>query len=171
MHIQSTSRGPWCRGRGLAAVLLGTLLLPACGSNNTTDPSGRAVISLSVTPNPVISTQDPFTGSVSAAYVITIREEGGLGGSQIQFVNSTAFAPVTGAQVASSYFDSAALKVFVGTDRVEAGGEVEIRQTIAYTLPDLSVNAFLSVAVQFLDDQGNLSNLSMLVSIVPPPAE
>jgi hypothetical protein len=33
------------------------------------------------------------------------------------------------------------------------------------------VAAVLSVAVQFVDDRGNLTNLSTLASIVPEPAE
>jgi hypothetical protein len=156
---------------GLTLVLLGALLLPACSSNNPTDPGGQAVIDISVTPNPVIGTQDPFSGSVSAAYVVNIREQGGLGGGQLQFVNSTVFDNESGLQVANSYFDSASLKVFVGTDRVEAGGELDVTQTVSYSLPDLSVAAVLSVAVQFVDDRGNLTNLSTLASIVPEPAE
>ena len=54
---------------------------------------------------------------------------------------------------------------------VEAGGELDITQTVNYALPDLSVAAVLSVSVQFLDDQANLTNLSILVSIVPAEAE
>jgi hypothetical protein len=123
-----------------------------------------------VVPNPVIGAQDPFTGSVSAAYVVNVREVAGLGG-EIQFVNSTVFDPETGIQVTGSYFDSAALIVFLGTNRLEAGGELDITQTINYVLPDFRVNADLTVSVQLQDDQGGLVNQSILVPIIPPPAE
>jgi hypothetical protein len=171
MHNPSTSRGPWCRGLGLTVVLLGALLLPACSDDTPTDPGvGRTIFDIFVTPNPVIGVQNTLTGSVSAAYVITIRETGGLGG-EIQFVNSTVFDPATGAQVAVNYFDSAALRVFVGTSRLEAESEIEITQTTDYSLQDLRVDADLTVAVQLLSDRGTLINQSILVPIVPSPAE
>ena len=170
MHNRSTSRGPWGRGLGLTLALLGALFLPACSDTTTNVPGGRAQIFVSVAPNPVIGAQSPV-GSVSAAYIVTVREIGGVGGGEIQFVNSTVFDPETGLQVAVNYFDSAALVVFQGTNRLDAGGELDITQTTSYTLPDLRVNADLTVAVQFLDDSGILSNQSVLVPIIPAPAE
>jgi hypothetical protein len=104
---------------------------------------------------------------VSAAYVVTIREAAGLGG-QINFVNSTVFDPSTGLQVTVNYFDSADLKVFVGTDRVDANGELKVAQTTSYVLPDFKVAANLTVNVQVADDQGTLINQSTLLPIVPP---
>ena len=162
------SRGPRWRGLGATALLLTALLLPACSDNTTSIPDvPRAVILVGVVPNPVIGVQNTLTGSVSAAYVVQIRELAGLGGA-VQFVSSTVFDPETGAQVATNYFDSANLKVFVGSDRVEPNGELEITQTTNYTLPDFAVEADLSVSIQAVDDQGNLINQSVLVPVVPP---
>ena len=163
-----TGRGRRRAGLGLLALLALALVIPACSDNNPTIPNiPRAGVVVTVEPNPVIGVQNVLTGSVSAAYVIVIRELAGLGG-QIQFVNSTTFDPETGIQVSSSYFDSAALKVFVGTDRVEPEGEVTVTQTSNYTLPDFRVPADLTVNVQVLDDQGNLITQSILARIVPP---
>lgn len=162
------SRGPRWRGLGLTAALLAALLLPACGDDTSNLPDvPRAVIFVAVVPNPVIGTQNGLTGSVSAAYVVKISELAGLGAT-VNFVNSTVFDPETGIQAASSYFDAADLKVFVGTDRVEPNGELDVAQTVTYTLPDFRVLADLTVNVQAIDDRGSLINQSTLVSIVPP---
>jgi hypothetical protein len=165
------SRGPRWRGLGLTAALLVALFLPACSDDSTTIPDvPRAIILVTVEPNPVIGVQNGLTGSVSAAYVVQLRELAGLGAT-ISFISSTTFDPETGLQVATSYFDSADLKVFVGSDRLEPNGELDIPQTSTYSLPDFRVNADLTVYVQAVDDQGTLINQSILVRIIPPPEE
>lgn len=161
-------RGPRLRGFALVAALLIALVLPGC-SDDSSDVGGapRAAIFVSLVPNPVIGVQNLLTGAVSAAYIVEIRELAGLGGT-VQFVSSTVFDPESGVQVATNYFDSADLKVFVGTDRVEANGELDVSQSVNYALPDFRVNADMTVAVQMIDDRGSLINHSTLVRIVPP---
>jgi hypothetical protein len=162
------SRGPRWRGLGLTATLLLALLLPACSDNTTNIPNvPRSTIVVGVEPNPVIGAQNVLTGSVTAGYVVQIREAAGLGAT-ISFVSSTVFDPDTGIQVTTNYFDSANLRVFVGSDRVEAGGALDVTQTTTYALPDFRVNADMVVSIQAVDDQGNLINRSTLVRIVPP---
>ena len=169
MRNMLDSRGPRWRGLGLTAVLLAALLLPACDDSSTNLPDiPRSVILVTVVPNPVIGVQNALTGSVSAAYVVQIRELAGLGAT-ITFVNSTVFDPETGVQVGASYFDSADLKVFIGSDRVEAQGELDVPQTVTYALPDARLEADLTVNVQAVDDQGGLINQSVLARVVPPP--
>lgn len=169
MKILFDSRGPRWRGLALTAALVASLLLPACQSDTGTIPDNpRAVITVTLEPNPVIGTQDAFTGSVSTAYIVQIREVAGLGAT-ITFVNSTVFDPETGVQVGASYFDSADLKVFIGSDRVEAQGELDVPQTVTYALPDARLEADLTVNVQAVDDQGGLINQSVLARVVPPP--
>jgi uncharacterized protein involved in high-affinity Fe2+ transport len=177
MHNRSTGRSRWVLSPGLILVLLGALLLPACSDTSTNVPgSGQAVIDVTVDPTPIIGAQNTLTGSVSAAYIVKIREVNGLGG-EVQFVNSSVFDPETGVQVATNYFDSASLIVFVGTSRIESGGEMDVTQTVSYVLrspdglPDGRVEAYLTVNVQLVDDRGGLFNRSILVGIVPPPAE
>jgi hypothetical protein len=171
MHYRFTGRGRRGRGLAVAGVVLGALLHPACSDSTPTVPGvPRAQILVAVDPNPVIGVQNALTGSISAAYIVKIREAAGLGG-EIQFVNSTVFDPETGDQRATNYFDSAALTVFVGTSRIEPGGELNVAQTTNYTLPEFRVNADLTVSVQFLDDRGGLINRSILARVVPPPAE
>jgi hypothetical protein len=171
MYNRFASRGLWCRGAGIAAVLLGALLLPSC-NDRVTNITGvtRSIIEISVEPNPVPGVQNPLTGSVSAAYVVKIAERAGLGG-ELQFVSGTIFDPETGLQTALNYFDSADLIVFVGSSRVDAGGELDVPQTLNYTLDDFRVDANLTVNIQFLDDLGSVINRSILVPVVPAPAE
>jgi len=165
-----TSRRRWCRGLGLAFILLAASLLPSCNDSVSNVPGVvRAGLFVFVEPNPVIGTQD-LVGSVSAAFVVKIQELNGLGGT-IQFVNSTVFDPETGLQVAITYWDSADLIVFVGTDRVDALGLLEFTQTTSYVLSDFRVDANLTINVQLVDDNGNVINVSFLAPIVPPPAE
>jgi hypothetical protein len=156
------------RRRGRAALLAAALLalvMPACGSSSPTLPDVYiAVVQVTVEPNPVIGSQNPLTGAVSASYRIDIQELNGLGG-EVQFVSSTIFDPATGQQLALNYFDSNDLTVFVGTKRLEAKGTLLVPQTIAYTLPDLTKATNVTVSVQVRDDRQNLITRSLLVPI------
>jgi hypothetical protein len=158
--------------RGLvASVVLSALLISGCGGSD--NPAGlpdvsNAIVQVVVAPNPLIGSQSPLTGSVSLSYVITVSELNGLGGT-LQSVNSTVFDPQTGVQYAVNYFDTNDLKVFVGTNRIDPLGSLDISQTMTYALPDLRVAAELVVAVQFLDDRGSLENQSILVQVVASP--
>jgi hypothetical protein len=161
-------QGPLRRGLVSGVAILAALVLPACNDNVTNIPgTGRAVIVMAVDPNPVPGVQNTLTGSVTATYEVQVRELAGTGGT-VRFINSTVFDPDTGIQVASSFLDSSDLQVFVGTDRIEPGGELLISQTTTYTLPDFQVPASLTVAVQVEDDRGIVVNYSILVDVVVP---
>lgn len=151
--------------RRFTLLLAGALLAPGCGSNNVTIPDiSRAIIDISVEPNPVAGTQNALTASVSAPYTITITETNGLGG-EVMFVSAAVYDPATGKQVSLSYYDGADLVVYVGSKRVEALGTLVVPQTASYTLSDLSKAANLTVSVQLKDDRKNLINTSFLVKI------
>jgi hypothetical protein len=167
---QAGSSSRFRTGGLLASAVLPALLVSACGGSNS--PSlpdvANGIVQIVVTPNPVVGSQSPLTGSVSLSYVITVTEINGLGGV-LQSVSSAVFDPATGLQYAVNYFDSNDLKVFVGTDRIEPLGSLDVSQTLTYALPDLSVAAELVVTVQFLDDRGSLQNQSILVQVVASP--
>jgi hypothetical protein len=164
-------RRPRRRNLGLAFTLFAASLVPGCSDTVSNVPGVlRAVIVVTVEPTPVDGNRDPFSGSVSAAFVVKIQETNGLGGT-VQFVNSTVFDPQTGLQAGVTYWDSADLIVFSGTDRVDAQGELDVTHSVNYALSDGRVEADLTVNVQVLDDNGNLSNQSILVPIVPQPVE
>jgi hypothetical protein len=83
----------------------------------------------------------------------------------VLFVSSQIFDPESGAQVALNYFDSADLKVFVGSDTVAPNGTLTVPQTASYILPDFRKAAQMTVNVQVQGDQGLLINQSVLVKI------
>jgi hypothetical protein len=150
--------------RRLALVLAIALLVPACGNNVTTPTGQRAVIAVTVNPNPVLGSQSPLTGAISVGYKIVITETNG-GGGKVLFVSSQIFDPESGAQVALTYFDSADLKVFVGSDTIEPRGTLTVPQTASYILPDYRKAAQMTVNVQVQGDQGLLINQSVLARI------
>jgi hypothetical protein len=153
--------------RPLALLLAGALLATGCEDDSVTLPgegAARAIIEVTVDPNPVPGSQNPLTGAVSVGYNVTITEVNGLGG-ELLFVSSQIYDPETGLQVALNYFDGADLVVFVGSKRVEALDKLVVPQTSSYILPDFRKPAQLAVNVQMKDDRGNLLNQSVLVKI------
>jgi hypothetical protein len=150
----------------LSVALLALAVLPACNSTNpiTVGTGTRAILQITVDPNPVVATQSTLTGAVSASYKITLTETNGLGG-EIVFVNGSVYDPTTGALVAINYYDSKDMVVFVGKSRIEALETVTLTQSANYTLSDLSRAAKLTISVQLKDDRGNLINTSTLVNI------
>jgi hypothetical protein len=149
----------------LVALLAGALLAPACGNDNITLPDvTRAVLSITVDPNPILGTQNELTLSVSATYTITITEMAGLGG-EVLFVSAAVFEPSTGQQVALTYYDGSDLVVYQGSKRLEPLGQLVLAQTASYTLSDYSKPANLVVSVQLKDDRTNLIYTSLLVKI------
>ena len=149
----------------LALLLAAALLAPACGSDNPTLPDvTRAVLALTVDPNPIPGTQNELTLAVSATYTITVTEMAGLGG-EVMFVSSAVYEPSTGRQVALNYYDGADLVVYQGGKRLEPLGTLVLPQSTGYTLSDYTKPANLVVSVQLKDDRANLIYTSLLVKI------
>jgi hypothetical protein len=147
-----------------ALVLAVALLLPACGGGTTTPSGTRAVIAVTVDPNPVPVSQSPLTGVVSVGFKVVITETNG-GGGEVVFVSSQIYDPETGAQVSLTHFDSSDLVVFVGSKTIEPKGTLTVPQTASYILPDYRTAARLTVNVQVQGEQGALINQSVLVKI------
>jgi hypothetical protein len=149
----------------LALLLAGALLAPACGNDSVTLPDvTRAVLDLTVDPNPIPGTQNELTLAVSATYTVTITETAGLGGEFV-FVSTAVYEPSTGRQVSLNYFDAADLVVYQGGKRLEPLGQLVLPQTASYTLSDHTKPADLVVTVQLKDDRTNLIYTSLLVKI------
>jgi hypothetical protein len=152
----------------LPLVVCLALVLPACSSSTPTIGDAiRAVVVVTVDPNPITGAQNPLTAAVTATYKVVLTETAGLGGT-VNFVSSSVYDPATGLQVAINYFDSSDLVVFVGTSRLEPNGTLNVPQTLSYLLPGLSTAATLTVSTQLTDDRGNLVNSSILVPIDAP---
>jgi hypothetical protein len=97
-------------------------------------------------------------------FKVVITETNG-GSGRVLFVSSQIYDPESGLQVALTYFDSADLKVFVGSDTVEPNGTLIVPQTASYFLPDFRKAALLAVNVQIQGSEGLLTNQSVLVRI------
>jgi hypothetical protein len=149
--------------RVLLPVLLAAVLFGCENTTTAPGPAARAVLRLSVTPDPLVS--DIVPGGFSVRYVIKITEIAGVGGT-FEFVNSTVFDDVTGRQLAVNNFDNSDMLVFVGTDRLEPNQSIDVPQTIAYITPGAGRAAVLTVAVRFDDDKDSIINESILVKIL-----
>jgi hypothetical protein len=150
-----------------ALILVLALALPSCSSNTPSTPSGvlRAVLALTVTPNPV-KTNLSSAPVLVVQYTVKVAETAGLGG-EVQYVNGTIFNQATGATIAFSSYDTSDILVFVGSKRLEAGKSIDVPQQLNFVLPTgtTSINAVLTVAVQVKDDRGNFVNQSILVPV------
>ena len=148
-------------------AIAAAVFLPAC--SDTPNPTGvpRAFITLSVDPTPVIAVPSTRVGAAfSARFKLVIKETAGQGG-EVKGVRATLYDEVTGALVGSLYYDTADMIVFVGEERVEAGGTLEVPIQIDYVIPqDVNAKAArLHANVDFEDDKGNAVNATILVKV------
>jgi hypothetical protein len=92
-------------------------------------------------------------------------ETAGVGG-RLSFVNATLRDARTGAPVEPHGFlsdDAAEIQKRLGTDRIAAGGTVVLAQSLAYASEGSAAN--LAVAVQAVDDNGNVVGTSIAVGV------
>jgi hypothetical protein len=167
---------PSFRRAAPVAVAFAALAMGGCDAANTRNgqgsieapsaPSPVAHLSLSVLPNPVVVLQDPRDPSAHIAqWTVQIVETGGVGGA-VSFVNATVRDALTGAPVEPQGFlsvDAAEIQRQVGTDHIAAGGTLVLMQSLAYSSAESS--ATLAVAVQAVDDNGNLVGTSVTVPV------
>ncbi len=158
-----------CSTRTRRLLATASILLAAACGNNTPTPTAidRAVITLNTDPNPIPAVVSSRVGTAfSARYKVIITETAGQGG-QLQAVNSTLYDDLTGVVVGLVNYDSADLKVFVGSDRVEANGTLEVPIQLDYVIPsDPTLKAArLQVLVNLKDDKGNALTGSILVKV------
>jgi hypothetical protein len=156
------------RASTFSLAVAAALLLSACADNtpNPTDVA-RAVIFVSVDPTPVIAVASTRIGATfSARFKAVIKETAGQGG-EVRGVRATLYDEVTGVPVGFLFYDTADMIVFVGEERVEAGGTLEVPIQIDYAIPgDINAKAArLHVSVDLEDDKGNAVNASALVKV------
>ncbi len=129
-------------------------------------PSAQARLSVFVLPNPVLVLRDARDPTSRVArWTVQIMETGGVGGS-VSFVNATLRETDTGAPVEPYGFlsmDAAEIRRRTGTDRLAAGGTLVLAQSLAYA--SAGSGATLAVAVQLLDDNGNLVGGAVTVAV------
>jgi len=144
------------------------LVMVACSTNNPSPTSvPRAVITVGTDPNPVPAVSATRVGTAySARFKVVIKEIAGQGG-EVQSVTSTLYEDSSGVIVGLVTYDTSALIVFVGEERVEANGTLEVPIQIDYTNPsDVTVPAArLHVLVNLKDDRDNVVSASALVRV------
>jgi hypothetical protein len=149
-----------------ALVLAAVIGLPACesGTGLPSSPIPNAQIAVTLSPSPIVGTQNTTTKAVKAEFDVKIQELNGLG-CEVMFVSAAAFDPESGAQVALVYFDGVDLVVYVGSKRIEGQGTLVVPETLGYVLSDGRKEATVVVSVQVKDDRGNLFNHALLTKI------
>jgi hypothetical protein len=158
MRLARLSRALCC-----AAALA---VLASCGSSPTTPSTGlRAIVTLSVTPNPITAViTNAFGPTYTATWTLTMTESGAVGGT-VQLMRASVFDNVTGNLVAATNYDSSDLLVFVGKNRLEAGGTLEVPLQVSYVLSTLDRAATLTILTSVKDDNGNTVDSSLLVKL------
>jgi len=146
--------------------LLALVAMPGCNNSPTAPSTGvRSVITLTVAPNPIVAVITSPVGPVyTATWTVTLTEAGAVG-CVVQLVKANVFDDASGKLVASTSYDDKDLLVFVGKNRVEAGGTLAVPLQVSYALSTTSRAASLTVTTSVKDDRGNTVESSLLVKI------
>ena len=153
------SRAARVLGAAVAALAIG-----AC-NNDSPNPTPGVQVSLlavTVTPNPISTIQSSPAGPTwSVNYIVKLTESNGLGG-KVELLTGALYDDANGGLIARNQFDDRDLIVFVGANRVEPNGSLEIRQDLSYVYPAKRPTSVV-VTVRFRDDRGNLIEPSLIV--------
>lgn len=138
----------------------------SCGGSPTTPSTGAiAFVTLSVTPNPIVAVITNTLGpTYTATWTLKMTESGGVGGN-VQLMRASVFDDASGVLVGATNYDSNDLVVFVGKNRLDASGTLEIPLQVSYVLSTLNRAATLTMLTTMKDDNGNNVDSSLLVKI------
>jgi hypothetical protein len=143
-----------------------------CGGGGPSSPSGQAVLSLSLAPNPLPEAVCPpsacgvATGQVYAIGTLTVRETAGVAG-RIDVVSMTQ-RTVDGTVMASGQFDAAAIAALAGTNRFASNGTVTIPAVgVHYDQALGHVAATVTVVVQATDESGHAVSAMISAPVTP----
>jgi hypothetical protein len=123
-----------------------------------TPPSAvaQARLNVFILPNPVIVLRDARNpSSRTARWTVQVIETGGVG-CALSFINATVRDTDTGAPVEPGFLsmDVTEIRRRAGTERLPPGGSLAVPQSLGYY--SVASGATLAVAVQVVDDNGNL---------------
>jgi hypothetical protein len=140
--------------------------LASCGSSPTTPSTGAiAVVTLTAKPDPIVSViTNTFGPTYTATWTLTMTESGAVGGT-VQLMRASVFDNATGKLVAATNYDSNDLLVFVGKNRLEASGTLDVPLQVSYILSTLDRSATLTLFTTVKDDRGNSVDSSLLVKL------
>jgi hypothetical protein len=144
-------------------VTAGLLAVASCGS--PTAPSA-AVLTVTVSPNPIVATAVPGSSQLLAVFSLTIKESAGLG-ANVDFVTATLTDPSNGAQLNTINFGASNILVRAGTNRVAGKGTLSIDNIGAtYTPGPVGRQATMTITVQMEDQAGHTSAQALTVPVV-----
>jgi hypothetical protein len=140
------------RGSAILAVTLMALGFGGCGSSSATTTA--AVITQSVTPNPVVaqpSTDPAF--QFTASFTVTLRESGGVG---ITFATlSPAVYEASGGMITTLLpAGNSRTTITVPSNRVEANSTLLVDYKVDYTAPNTGRVIVVRITVTGTDDHG-----------------
>jgi hypothetical protein len=130
-----------------------------------TAPQPQARLTVFVLPSPVIALKDARDPTSRVArWTVQVIESASVGGA-LTFVNATLRNAASGAPVEPGFLsmDGAEIRRRTGTDRIPAGGTLVLTQSLAYTSDEPT--GTLAVAVQIVDDNGNVVGASVTVGV------
>jgi hypothetical protein len=152
--------------RALGAALL--LVLGGCNNDNPTAPGdiSRAVLSVKVDPSPILAEiSNPFGPIYTINYTVKLEELAGLGGT-VELVDSRVYDDATGGVVAANVYDDKDLVVFIGSNRLDPNGTLDVVHQLSYQLSTADKStAYLVVNARLHDDKDNLQTQSILTKI------
>jgi hypothetical protein len=151
----------------LPAVFLLAALVAACSSspsNPVTAPI--AVLSITVTPSPLTPVgSGNVTSPWQISFKVVLEELAGLGG-QVQLMEARVYEAATGTARYKLVYDYKDLIVYVGSDRIQPRGTLEVPLQITYSTTTGASLGSLVILVDFLDDKGTKHEVSLLTPIL-----
>ena len=117
------------------------------------------------TPNPVIAGTGSQGFQFTVAFNLTVTESAGVGGN-VNFVNVTLRNTTTGLELNTINFNATDVLNRAGTNHIAGRGTLNIPLSVVYTLALGGRQATMTIAVQFGDDAGHLTNQTLTVPIV-----
>ena len=153
------TRAPRVLGAACVALALGS-----CNNDSKSPTTGvqSAALTVTATPNPITTVQTSPAGPTwGVRYTVQLKESAGLGG-KIEQLTGSLFDDASGVLISRSNYDDRDLLVFVGENRVEANGTLDVPQDLSYVATAKRATSVV-IAVRFRDDKGNLLEPSLLV--------
>lgn len=160
---------------GVALVL--AVVLPACGGGSSSSspsaptavatpvPVARSIVTVVVSPNPIVAGPGAQGFLFSANFTVAIAETAGLA-CNLNLINVTLRNATTGVELNTITFNVNDIIARSGGNFVAANGTRSVPLGINYTLSGGGRQAAVTVAVQAIDGRGNTINASSQLNLV-----
>jgi hypothetical protein len=145
-----------------SALVIGAILLAACGDDSPTTPAATptpepsiSTITATITPNPVIADANPYPDTrdkwpFMASFTVTVKETSGLA-ANVSKISITFTGNPTPVIYTVNWIRSSA-----GTNFIAGKGQLEIPMGLLYVGPSGGRVANVSVVVEAVDAKSNV---------------